>query len=147
MNASIPEPTSNPAQSAPKRLPIDQLFALEGRTAICTGATGGIGKELCVTLAEASCDIVSIQLPFDPAGPSLEHEIESLGRSFRAFECDIGDSLDVRRCFSRIWDAQIEPDILLNAAGINKRGKVTELTDVDIDSVSRVPVVGDSLDE
>jgi hypothetical protein len=44
-------------------------------------------------------------------------------------------------------DAQIEPDILLNAAGINKRGKVTELTDADIDSVSRVPVVGDSLDK
>jgi NAD(P)-dependent dehydrogenase (short-subunit alcohol dehydrogenase family) len=84
---------------------------------------------------------------FDPAGPSLEHEIESLGRPFRAFECDIGDSCEVRKCFSRIWDAQIEPDILLNAAGINKRGKVTELTDADIDSVSRVPVVGDSLDE
>jgi NAD(P)-dependent dehydrogenase (short-subunit alcohol dehydrogenase family) len=147
MDVSSIQPTNDSAQLASKRLPIDQLFALQGRTAICTGATGGIGKELCVTLAEAGCDIVSIQLPLDPAGTSLEHEIKSFGRSFRAFECDIGDSCEVRKCFSRIWDAQIEPDILLNAAGINKRGKVTELTDADIDSVSRVPVVGDSLDE
>jgi 2-deoxy-D-gluconate 3-dehydrogenase len=111
------------------------LFALEGRTAICIGATGGIGKELCITLAEAGCDIVSIQLPLDPGDSSLETDIKALGRSFRAFECDIGDSCDVRKCFSRIWDAQIDPNILLNAARINKRGKVTELTDADIDSV------------
>lgn len=78
MDASSIQPTNDSAQLASERLPIDQLFALQGRTAICTGATGGIGKELCVTLAEAGCDIVSIQLPLDPAGTSLEHEIKSL---------------------------------------------------------------------
>jgi 2-deoxy-D-gluconate 3-dehydrogenase len=138
MDPSNPESTRDSTQSAPERLPIDQLFALKGRTAICTEATGGIGKELCVTLAEAGCDIVSIQLPLDSVGASLESEIKGLGRAFRAFECDIGDSLDVHRCFSRIWDSQIEPDILLNAAGINRRGKVTELMDADIDAVSAV---------
>jgi 2-deoxy-D-gluconate 3-dehydrogenase len=88
---------------------------------------------------------VSIQLPLDPAGSLLEREIKALGRSFTAFECDIGDSLDVRRCFPRIWKSQIEPDILLNAAGINRRGKVTELTDADIDSVSRALGIRDDL--
>jgi len=141
MDARTPEPTSDITKGNPQRLAVDQLFALKGRTAICTGATGGIGRELCVTLGEAGCDIVSIQLPLDPAGPSLGEEIKALGRTFKAFECDIGDSRGVRECFSRIWDAQIVPDILLNAAGINLRGKVTELTDSNIDSVSAVASV------
>jgi 2-deoxy-D-gluconate 3-dehydrogenase len=99
MNTSSPESRRNSTQCTPKRLPIDQLFALGGQIAICTGATGGIGKELCVTLAKAGCDIVSIQLPLDPAIPALETDIKALGRLFRAFECDIGDSHEVRKCF------------------------------------------------
>lgn len=118
------------------RLPISQLFALDGRTAICTGSTGGIGKELCITLAEAGCDVVSVQLPVDAGQPSLEHSVKALGRPFSALDCDIGNSRDVRECFARIWAADVEPDILVNAAGINKRGALTKLTDADIDTVS-----------
>lgn len=120
----------------PLRLPVSQLFALDGKTAVCTGSTGGIGKELCITLAEAGCDIVSIQLPNDPALPSLEHSIKTLHRRFSAFACDISNSTDVRECFAKIWAANIEPDILVNAAGINKRGALTKLTDADINTVN-----------
>lgn len=119
----------------PTRLPISQLFDLKGKTAICTGSTGGIGKELCVTLAEAGCNIVSIQRPNDPALASLERAITALNRHFSAFDCDIGNPQDVRACFANIWSANIEPDILVNAAGVNKRGALAKLTDADIDMV------------
>ena len=120
----------------PERLPVSELFSLRGKTAICTGSTGGIGKELCLTLAEAGCDIVSVQLPADPALPSLEHDIEALGRRFSSFECDIGNSQHVRSCFGKIWATGVEADILFNGAGINRRGNAIDLTDADIDLVS-----------
>jgi 2-deoxy-D-gluconate 3-dehydrogenase len=102
MDLSSLESTIDSSHRALNRILIDQLFALSGRTAICTGATSGIRKELCITLVEAGCEIVSIQLPLNPIGLLLKSEIKALGRPFRAFECDIGDSLDVRRYFSRI---------------------------------------------
>lgn len=123
---------------APERLPISQLFAIDGLTAVCTGATGGIGKEMCVTLAEAGCNIVSIQLPNDAAAPSLQEDIIALGKNFTAFECDVGRSRDLRRCFEEIWATGIQADILLNAAGINRRGGIESVTDADIDAVSRM---------
>ncbi|OJJ50377.1 hypothetical protein ASPZODRAFT_110720 [Penicilliopsis zonata CBS 506.65] len=115
--------------------PLATLFSLEGKTAICTGVTGGIGTEICTTLAEAGVDIVSIQLEGDPNGAPLRAAVEALGRSFHAFECDVADSKALRETFFRIWAEGIVPDILLNCAGINRRGPVVDLTDEDIDAV------------
>ncbi|RKK21630.1 hypothetical protein BFJ69_g16063 [Fusarium oxysporum] len=120
---------------APVHMPVSKLFTIHGRTAICTGVTGGIGIELCVALAEAGADIVSIQLPRDPAGPRLQKMITGLGRSFKSFECDIADSSSLRACFIDIWAAGVQPAILLNAAGVNQRGAMEDLTDDDIDKV------------
>ncbi|KAJ6004865.1 hypothetical protein N7540_012664 [Penicillium herquei] len=115
--------------------PLNDLFSIRGKTAICTGVTGGIGQELCLTLAEAGANIVSIQLVDDPNGPKLRAAVESLGRSFSSFECDICDSKALRDTFGEIWKNEIQPDILLNCAGVNRRGKVEDLTDEDIDVV------------
>ncbi|KAF7589719.1 hypothetical protein BBP40_003917 [Aspergillus hancockii] len=115
--------------------PLDSLFSIRDKTAICTGVTGGIGQELCLTLAEAGANIVSIQLPGDPNGAKLRSGVESFGRSFSAFECDICESKVFRETFHQIWEAGIQPDILLNCAGVNRRGKVEDLTDEDIDVV------------
>lgn len=124
--------------SATGRLPVSQLFAIDGLTAVCTGATGSIGKEMCVTLAEAGCNIVSIQLPNDAAALSLQEDVIALGKNFTAFECDVGCSRDLRQCFEEIWATGMQADILLNAAGINQRGGTKSLTDADVDAVSRM---------
>ncbi|KAJ5723439.1 hypothetical protein N7488_001474 [Penicillium malachiteum] len=115
--------------------PLNDLFSIRGKTAICTVVTGGIGQELCLTLAEAGANIVSIQLVDDPNGPKLRAAVEALGRSFSAFECDVCDSKALRENFGEIWKNEIQPDILLNCAGVNRRGKVEDLTDEDIDVV------------
>lgn len=132
--------TAPPQLQSPVHLPVNQLFSVHGRTAICTGVTGGIGFELCAALAEAGADIVSIQLPNDPAGPRLQGMVAVFGRSFKSFECDVADSKSLRACFVSIWAAGVEPAILLNAAGVNQRGSMEDLTDDDIDKVSDVIV-------
>lgn len=116
-------------------IPLPDLFSIQGKTAICTGITGGLGKSLGLTLAEAGANIVSIQLPGDPELGALEKEVRSFGQKFHHFDCNIGDSVALRKCFTEIWTAGVAPDILLNCAGTNRHGPLETLTDEDINVV------------
>jgi 2-deoxy-D-gluconate 3-dehydrogenase len=86
-------------------------------------------------MAESGANIVSIHLPGDPLQLELEISIRSVGRECTAFECDVGNSAALRAVFQSIWDAAIVPDILLNCAGLNRRGPIEEMTDDKIDLV------------
>ena len=116
-------------------LPTDKLFSLQGKTVICTGATGGIGQTLCKSLAIAGADIVSIQIANDVHAESLSRSISELGRNFWTFECNLTDPSSIRAIFQDIWLAGITPSILLNCAGVNRRCPITEVTDDDLDLV------------
>lgn len=114
---------------------LTSLFSLAGKTAIVTGGTGGLGLEMTLALAEAGADIVSIELPNDPRSGLLAEGVQKAGRSLRVFHADVADSKALRETFAKIWEAGVTPDILLNCAGINRRGKVEDFSDEDIDAV------------
>jgi 2-deoxy-D-gluconate 3-dehydrogenase len=114
---------------------VSELFSLRGKTAICTGGTGGLGLAMTIALAEAGADIISLQLRDDPQAPLLEEGVKACGASLSVFEADLSDSAALRACFANIWKSRVTPDILLNCAGINRRGKSEELKDEDIDMV------------
>ncbi|KAJ5152525.1 gluconate 5-dehydrogenase [Penicillium capsulatum] len=116
-------------------LPTNQLFSLEGKTVICTGATGGIGQSLCKSLAEAGADIISIQIPNDPNAGSLSKCLTELGRKLWTFECNLTEPSSVRSTFRNIWNAGISPSVLLNCAGVNRRRPLTEVTDEDLELI------------
>lgn len=90
---------------------------------------------MCVAMAESGADVVSIHLPGDPAQKALEDAVGALGRKITGFECNIGDSAEIRATFQSIWRAGVVPDILLNCAGLNRRGAIEEMTDDKIDLV------------
>ena len=112
--------------AAAKHLSITNLFSLRGKTAIVTGATGGIGLVLTVTLAECGADIVSIQIPDDPGAKTLQEKVEGLGREFHAFDSDLKDYKTIGGTFEKIWAAGITPDILLNCAGITRHSNIED---------------------
>jgi 2-deoxy-D-gluconate 3-dehydrogenase len=112
-----------------------ELFSLNGKTAIVTGATGGLGSSMTLALAEAGANIVSIQQPHDSLGPTLQKAIHKAGQSMHVFECDLADSTALRATIHQMWEAGVVPDILLNCAGINRRGKIETMQDPDIDLV------------
>ena len=90
---------------------------------------------MCVAMAESGADIVSIHLPGDPAQNALEDAVGALGRKITGFECNVGDSAEIRAAFQSIWRAGVVPDIFLNCAGLVRIGPVQEMTDDIIDLV------------
>lgn len=114
---------------------VAKLFSLEGKTAVVTGGSGGLGVAMTSALAEAGANIVSIQIPNDPNGENLRKIIEQHGRSFSKFECNVRDAAELRATFQKIWERNVAPDVLLNCAGIQRRAKVEDFTDEDIDAV------------
>jgi 2-dehydro-3-deoxy-D-gluconate 5-dehydrogenase len=118
---------------------VANLFSLTGKTAIVLGGTGGLGQVMTLALAEAGADIVSIELPNDELSSELESGVKKLGRKHSKFDCDVADAKNLRETFAKIWDYGVVPDILLNSAGIQRRGKVEEISDKDLDDVSQQP--------
>ena len=114
---------------------ITELFSLSGKTAIVTGGTGGLGLSMAIALAEAGADIVSIQIANDPRAAMLVEGVKECGRKLRTYETDVSDSPKLRETFQQIWSDGVVPDILLNCAGINRRSKVEDFKDEDIDAV------------
>lgn len=118
-----------------KDISIANLFNLEGKIAIVTGGTGGIGFVLSLALAEAGADIVSIQIPNDPGARELQEKVEKFGRKFQAFDSNLKDYKNIGTTFANIWKAGVIPDILLNCAGITWHSKVEETPLKSLDDV------------
>lgn len=122
---------------------LQHMFSLEGKTAVVTGATGGLGRSLAVALAKAGASLVSVEISNDPNSAGLEAVIKELGCSFRKFECDLSNAAEVRSCYARIWEAGVTPDILVNCAGVMRRNPCEDATDAELDLVNSLPLVVD----
>ena len=115
---------------------VAELFSLQGKTAIVTGGTGGLGLSMAIALAEAGADIVSIQIANDARAALLVEGVQQCGKKLLTYETDVSDSAALRATFQKIWADGVVPDILLNCAGINRRSKVEDFKDEDIDAVN-----------
>lgn len=115
----------------------DRLFSLEGRAALITGASGGIGRALSVGMAEAGATVgLHGQSP------------EKLEETRRAVEAVGGKSVvlpaglsDVAACRQLIADAHAALgglDILINCAGMNRRNPATDATPEEFEAIIAV---------
>lgn len=118
-------------------------ISLEGRVALVTGASRGIGRAIALSLAETGADIAVNYRRDDNAAADTVAKIEKLGRKARAYSASVEnwdeDSVmvaDVMRDFGQI-------DILINNAGIASRGQSVADTDPsEMERVVRVHAFG-----
>jgi hypothetical protein len=110
------------------------LFSLEGRTALITGATRGIGQALAIALAEAGSDIVLIQRP-GSNDRTTAGAVGMLGRRASIFNADLSNADDLKGLIGRITAAGHDIDILVNCGGIQRRHPAHQFPDNDWDEV------------
>lgn len=104
-------------------------MTLEGRTALVTGAAGGIGTAICRRLAKTHASVAVCDLDGD-AAERLAAELAGTGKGKTAGSAmDVSDSSSVAKVITAI-EAELGPvDILVNAAGIDKIEPFVESTE------------------
>jgi 2-dehydro-3-deoxy-D-gluconate 5-dehydrogenase len=114
------------------------LFRLDGKTALVTGAKRGIGKAMALALAQAGADIVGVSATMEEAGSAVEQEVVKLGRKFRGYTCDFSDRKALYEFIGRVKADFPCIDILVNNAGAVLRKPAAEHPDEFWDKIIEV---------
>jgi NAD(P)-dependent dehydrogenase (short-subunit alcohol dehydrogenase family) len=110
-------------------------MSLEGKVALVTGASKGVGKGIALELARAHCD-VAVNYNRDQAGAAgTVQEIQALGRRATAIAGDVSQSDQVDSMFAQTLESFGHLDILVNNAGIQTWQPLLELAESDWDRV------------
>ena len=91
-------------------------FSLQGRTAIITGGSGGIGRACAVAFAKAGANMVIASLPPDSIPPVVD-EVETLGVKTLGLAVDVCDDAQVKSMVEQTLAKFGRIDVLVNVAG------------------------------
>lgn len=107
---------------------------LDGKLALVTGASRGIGRAVALKLAECGADLVVTATSLERAQKTAD-EITAMGRKALAVKVDVSDMSDVEALFAKVSEVSGRLDILVNNAGITRDGLLMRMKDADWDAV------------
>ncbi len=109
-------------------MPVLDRFRLNGRTALVTGGTKGLGRAMAAALAEAGARVAVVSRHGDQAVAVAGELTRSTGRPCQGYACDVTNEAHVTQLISQVLDDFGHLDILVNNAGINIRGPIDQLS-------------------
>ncbi|EME87787.1 uncharacterized protein MYCFIDRAFT_28145 [Pseudocercospora fijiensis CIRAD86] len=115
---------------------VQSLFSLEGKTALVTGGTRGIGQAMAIALAEAGADILLVQR--DESNQATKEAIEKLGRKSQIYTADLASHESVSALVPEVLSDGHHIDILLNCGGIQRRHPAHQFPDNEWNEVLQV---------
>jgi len=111
---------------------------LEGKTAIITGASRGIGKAVAIEFAKQGANIAFTDLFYNEVAIETEKEIASFGVKVKAYASDASNFADTDKVVTEIVKEFGAVDILVNNAGITKDTLLMRMTEEQWDAVINV---------
>jgi 3-oxoacyl-[acyl-carrier protein] reductase len=94
------------------------MFRLDGKVAVVTGGSRGIGRAVCVALARAGAYVVVNFAGNEAKARETLDEVQALGGKGELKQFDVADEDAVQRAFKEVTDAHGRLDILVNNAGV-----------------------------
>ena len=110
------------------------MFDLSGKSALVTGASGGIGAAIAAALYEAGASVALSGTRVEP----LETLAAQLGARAHVLPCDLSDSAAVTELPKRAAEAMGAVDVLVNNAGITRDNLFMRMSEEEWDSVLNV---------
>lgn len=104
---------------------MNDIFNLDGKIAVITGASSGLGKQFAKALAGQGADVAILARRKEKLD-ELSKEIEAMGRRSFAVQCDITKEEDVVSAVQKIKEHYGKIDILINNAGVANGLKAEE---------------------
>jgi NAD(P)-dependent dehydrogenase (short-subunit alcohol dehydrogenase family) len=124
-----------------KRIDVQSLFDVSGRTAMITGGSGHLGRAMAAALAQAGARVAILGRHIESA-QAVAQSIQDGGGTAVGIACDVLNRADLERSREQITSALGPVDILVNAAGGNSPSASTSdkqsFFDLDAEAVSNV---------
>ena len=115
---------------------------LEGKVAIVTGGTRGIGRAIVLDLAANGADVALNYRQSADLAAELAETIRGMGRRALVVQADVSSFADAQAMAQKVLDEFGRVDILINNAGMNWDGVVWKMTEEQWDRVIEVDLKG-----
>ncbi len=110
-------------------------FRLNGRTALITGGSQGLGLTIAKALAEAGAKVLLVSRSLEKCESAAHALMNEIDCNALAMVADVTRAGEVARLFQEASEKVGSVDILMNSAGLNIRGPVAELSEANWDNV------------
>lgn len=117
-------------------------FELNGKVALVTGSSRGLGRWIALALAHAGADVVVTYRQAVEEGEAVAREIRGMGRRCLLTHLDLAELSSMERMMREISGKFGGLDILVNNAGVNRPKNALEVTPEDFDHVTSVNLKG-----
>lgn len=119
------------------------MFAsLEGKKALVTGASRGIGRSIAITLAEAGADVAINYSGSEAAAVETAQAVEALGRRAIVIKANVGKADEFEAMVKEVIGQFGAVDILVNNAGITRDNLIMRMKEDEFDQVIETNLKG-----
>ena len=113
-------------------------FRVDGKLALVTGSSRGIGLAIATALAESGADIIGVSSKLEASGSELEKAVVKAGKKFHAYQCDLGKRDSIYSFLEKVKAHHPRIDILINNAGHILRKPVADHPDDYWDTIINI---------